>query len=215
MKISLVIPALNTEETVGNVVRVMQNSPLIDEIIVIDNNSNDRTHEVAKDQGATVIKCKQRGLGFAMKTGILNTHNGLVMKVDSDIINPNFDWVSILKSALKPNLIFVNGIYDSNYDEFPMNILVAKPALRIRYPNLYYVKLPLSGIYLFRKNYIDLSVLPDDWAFDLSMLLIGHRVGGKIGQINIGSLDDKPKRIKEYHEMAFEIMRFIFSNNHF
>ena len=214
MKISLVIPALNAEETVGNIIQIMKSSPLIDEIIVIDNDSIDNTFAIAKEHGADVIRCKQRGLGFAMKKGILNAHNNLVMKIDSDIINPKIEWVSILSSTLRPNLIFANGIYSSDYDEFPMNLLVAKPALKIRYPNLEYIKLPLSGIYIFRKNLIDISILPNDWAFDLSMLLEGHFLGGEIGQIDIGPLNDKEKKIKEYSEMAFEIMRFIFSNNH-
>ena len=213
MKISLVIPALNVEDSVGQVIEEMKKSALVDEIIIVDNNSTDRTFDNAKCHDVRVLRCHQQGLGFAMKAGIQSSHNDLVMKVDSDIRNPNPDWVSILFSALLPNLTFVNGIYDSDYDEYPVGTLVARPALRIRYPNLEYVKMPLSGIYLFRKESIDLTRLPNNWAFDLSMLLMGHEVSGVVGQTKIGPLHDKPKMIIEYQDMAFEIMEFIFSGN--
>ncbi len=208
-KLSVVIPAFNVEKTIKNVVSEMKKSKLVLEVIVIDNNSNDRTFELAKSAGATVFYCKQQGLGHAMKYGIQRCQTDLIIKIDGDIEDPKSQWIHLLHNSLAKNIIFANGFYKSDYDQFPVGTLVAKPVLKIFYPELDYVILPLSGTYIFQKNYFNFQQTPNDWAFDIAMLLAAHKMGYKIGQVDLGILNDKQKMINEYSEMAYEILKYV------
>lgn len=68
-KIDVIIPALNEEATIGKVLKAMPKS-LVREVIVCDNNSADKTAEVAAANGATVLLEKERGYGNACLKGI-------------------------------------------------------------------------------------------------------------------------------------------------
>src|SRR5512135_3260125 len=68
--VSVVIPALNEEEPIGEVVRAVAAQP-VDEIIVVDNGSTDRTAERAAAAGARVVREPRRGYGRACRAGAL------------------------------------------------------------------------------------------------------------------------------------------------
>jgi len=68
LRISVVIPALNEEAAIGGVVREVPRD-LVDEIIVVDNGSTDRTAEVAASAGARVVREPARGYGAACLAG--------------------------------------------------------------------------------------------------------------------------------------------------
>ena len=82
--ISVVMPAYNEEEGVGDVVSSFNNMGIVDEVVVADNNSTDRTAEIAEENGATVVHENQQGYGYAMKTALQNASNDLVVTVESD-----------------------------------------------------------------------------------------------------------------------------------
>ena len=67
-RIVVVIPALDEEEAIGSVVREVP--PLVDEVIVVDNGSRDRTAAAAREAGATVVSEPRRGYGNACLAGI-------------------------------------------------------------------------------------------------------------------------------------------------
>jgi len=68
MRICVIIPALNEEECIGRLVASLPR-PLVSEVIVVDNNSSDRTAEVARAAGATVLTQARRGYGHACAAG--------------------------------------------------------------------------------------------------------------------------------------------------
>jgi glycosyltransferase involved in cell wall biosynthesis len=74
--IAAVIPALDEEGAIGGVVRALvalvgpDGDPLLDEVVVADNGSTDRTAEVARAAGATVVPAPRRGYGSACLEGI-------------------------------------------------------------------------------------------------------------------------------------------------
>lgn len=69
--ITVIIPALNEEATVGYVVRLAKNSPNVSEVIVVDDKSMDNTIEEARREGASVITSTKLGKGTSMKDGVL------------------------------------------------------------------------------------------------------------------------------------------------
>ncbi len=69
-RVSVVIPALNEEEPIGDVVREIIATRAASEIIVVDNGSSDRTAERAREAGATVVAEPNRGYGRACRAGV-------------------------------------------------------------------------------------------------------------------------------------------------
>ncbi|MGB1249727.1 MAG: glycosyltransferase family 2 protein [Candidatus Promineifilaceae bacterium] len=69
MNISIIIPALNESENIGQLVRDALDNPTIAQVIVVDNGSTDDTAIVAADAGAMVISEPRRGYGFACAAG--------------------------------------------------------------------------------------------------------------------------------------------------
>lgn len=73
-KIIIIIPAFNEEASIGLVLKDIPGN-LIDKVIVVDNNSSDKTAEVASEAGAVVVEEKQKGYGKACLTGMAHAAN--------------------------------------------------------------------------------------------------------------------------------------------
>src|SRR5262245_2320969 len=67
--VSVVIPALDEEATIGEVVRAVPRD-IAGEVIVVDNGSRDRTVERAREAGARVVRESRRGYGSACQAGV-------------------------------------------------------------------------------------------------------------------------------------------------
>ncbi len=83
MKISAVIPTINEERTIGEVIDGLLSLGNI-EIIVVDTNSTDRTREIARNRGAKVIDEPRKGYGRAYKTGLEHITGDIVVCMDGD-----------------------------------------------------------------------------------------------------------------------------------
>jgi len=68
LKISVIIPALNEEAAISQVIREIP--PLVNKVIVVDNGSTDRTAERAREAGAYVIREERKGYGYACLRGM-------------------------------------------------------------------------------------------------------------------------------------------------
>ena len=85
MNISVVIPAFNEEKLLGKCLESLQKQiekPF--EIIVVDNNSTDKTAEIAKQFGAKVITEKQQGISYARNAGFNATRGEIIARLDAD-----------------------------------------------------------------------------------------------------------------------------------
>jgi len=101
-KVAAIIPALNEAKTIGNVLSVVKQSPLINEIIVVSDGSTDGTCDVV---GGFDIRCVEhevnQGKGQAMTTGVENTDAEVIIFFDADLKNLTVDHIELL---LKPVL---------------------------------------------------------------------------------------------------------------
>jgi len=96
-KIAAVICALNEEKNIGRVLKVLLDSKDLDEVIVIDDGSRDRTSEIATEIGARVIRLPEnRGKGNAMKQGVKSTEAEIIVFIDADLVGLTTEHIFLL-----------------------------------------------------------------------------------------------------------------------
>lgn len=140
-KISCVIAAYNEGARIGCVLDAVENHPLIHEIIVVDDGSQDNTSEVvAKRKGIKLITLpKNRGKSFAVVTGIKQSKHDHLFMLDADLIGLSADDVSRL----------IQPVLDEEAD---ISISLRKNSLPImRFMELDYI----SGERVFKKSIIE------------------------------------------------------------
>lgn len=86
-RVAAIIPAFNEEDHIANVIRALRAVPEVHEILVVNDGSWDRTAEVARAHGATVLDLPENlGKGAAMKAGVEHVHADIVLFLDADLI---------------------------------------------------------------------------------------------------------------------------------
>jgi glycosyltransferase involved in cell wall biosynthesis len=83
--LTVIIPALNEEKTIKQVVSYCLSEPSVTEVIVVDDKSEDSTADIAKAAGAKIIISASRGKGISMKEGIDASTNEFIIFLDADI----------------------------------------------------------------------------------------------------------------------------------
>lgn len=109
-RIGVVIPAFNEEHSIGLVIKSIP--PLVDEIVVVNNGSTDRTAEAAIQSGATVLHEPRRGYGYACLKGIdhlLNRRATIIVFLDGDFSDYPEDLPDLLSPILEGKVDFVIG----------------------------------------------------------------------------------------------------------
>lgn len=143
--ISVVIPAYNEEKYLGKTLKtvISQDYPEENyEVIVVDNNSNDRTSEVAKGFKVTVVECKTKGVSAARQAGAGVAKGEIIVYTDADTVVPR-DWLTKISryfqdeeiAALTGTAVFgktdwVNSLLAMGYPVFmQLQFLLGKKAL--------------------------------------------------------------------------------------
>ena len=214
--LDIVIPARDEAQTIGKIVSTFKENPLVDKIIVVDNASVDDTRKVAESAGATVIECRERGYGRAVKKGVMSSTAKWIFKIDADIENPNADWLSqLVSTAIRERSELVKGCWPPSIgDPDRVTNFTAKPALRILFPEIASLKSPLSGVYLFNRTAVNISHLPNGFAFDVAMLTDLLRDGYRIAEAEIetvlhATVDNGKRTYEHYHRMSDEVLRYL------
>ncbi len=233
LSISLALPALNEEETVGRVVRMMkkhlmQRFPLLDEIVLIDSDSTDRTREIARKEGIPVYihqKLLERlgprpGKGEALWKSLLVTRGDLIIWIDTDIVNihPRFVYGIIGPLLLDRQVQFVKGFYRR-----PLKVgakiqsggggrvteLTARPLLNLFYPELSGVIQPLSGEYGGRREALERAVFFSGYGVETGLLIdIYERHGlSAIAQVDLLERIHHNQHLEALSKMSFAIIQ--------
>ncbi|MFZ0216723.1 MAG: glycosyltransferase family 2 protein [Candidatus Dormiibacterota bacterium] len=109
VRIGAVIPALDEEAAIGEVVAGLRATGLLDELVVVDNGSRDRTGSVAEAAGARVVREDRRGYGRACLTGVLALRSEIVVLLDGDAADDPADLRRVLEPLLEGDAELVVG----------------------------------------------------------------------------------------------------------
>ena len=233
--ISLALPALNEEETVGKVISVMKRelmeaAPLLDEIVLIDSNSTDRTREIAKEEGIPVYIHQlllerlgaRSGKGEALWKSLLVTSGDIIVWVDTDIVNihPRFVYGIIGPLLLNPQIQLVKAFYRR-----PLKVgnkmqaggggrvteLTARPLLNLFYPELSGVVQPLAGEYAGRRAALERIPFFSGYGVETGLLIdIYERYGlNAIAQVDLLERIHHNQHLEALSKMSFAIIQTV------
>jgi glycosyltransferase involved in cell wall biosynthesis len=233
--ISLALPALNEEETVGKVVgmmkrELMEKKQLLDEIVLIDSNSTDRTREIAKKEGIPVYIHQNLlehmgtrvGKGEALWKSLLVTKGDLIVWIDTDIVNihPRFVYGIVGSLLHSPQVQFVKGYYRR-----PLKVgqkiqaggggrvteLTARPLLNLFYPELSGVVQPLSGEYGGRRRALETAPFFSGYGVETGLLIdIYERYGlSAIAQVDLLERVHHNQHLEALSKMSFAIIQTV------
>ncbi|MEV7390580.1 MULTISPECIES: glucosyl-3-phosphoglycerate synthase [unclassified Streptomyces] len=206
--VSVVLPALNEEETVGDIVAIirhdlMQQAPLVDEIVVVDSGSTDRTAAVAAAAGARVVHRDTilpripavPGKGEVLWRSLLVTTGDIVCFIDADLRDFSSDFVSGIVGPLltDPGVDLVKAMYDRPLAGAAgqggrVTELMARPLLNMHWPQLAGFVQPLGGEYAARRSLLEQLPFPVGYGVELGMLVDAlHLVGlDALAQVDVG-----------------------------
>lgn len=205
-KISVIIPAFNEESNIEVVIKTAQKSEYVEEVIVVDNLSTDKTEEVSLKAGAKVVKCNMQGKGYAMEKGVAVSKYDIIVFLDADIPCYSEDVVHLLANPIiKHDVDFVKSTFDREGGR--VTELVAKPMLKLLFPDLQYISQPLSGMIAGKREIFEKIEFEKDYGVDIGILLDVANMKCKMEQIDIGKVENNSKDWKLLNKMATEVMR--------
>jgi glycosyltransferase involved in cell wall biosynthesis len=164
LTITVIIPCLNEEQGIEKVLRAMPE--FVDEVIVVDNNSTDRTSEVAAALGAKVIREEVRGYGRSYKRGFSEATSDLIITLDGDHSYPVDALSYLIEAFLHLDVDFLNASRFPVRDRRGMSPIneIGNLGLSLAMSLLFFrwVRDSQSGMWVFRRSILKFMKLESD-----------------------------------------------------
>ena len=237
LSISLCLPTLNEEKTIGQEIVILKaelidHYPLLDEIAVVDSGSTDQTCEIAASFGADVYIASEhlpeegnhRGKGENLWKALYVLSGDIIVYVDTDIknIHPRFVYGLVGPLIQDPEVHYVKAFYDRPL-AFSGGLrptgggrvteILIRPLFSLFYPELAAILQPLSGEYAGRRSILEQISFPVGYGVETAMLIdIYQRLG-----LYAFAQTDLDRRIHRNQEtialgrMAFGVLRTFMS----
>jgi glucosyl-3-phosphoglycerate synthase len=237
LTISLCIPTLNEEKTIGKEVVIFRSElmlryPLLDEIAVIDSGSTDNTLKVAGAFGADTYLAaeilpnlpEKKGKGENLWKAIYQLKGDIIVYIDADIknIHPRFVYglvaplihreeIKYVKAFYDRPLAFSNGIRPSGGGR--VTEILIRPLFSLFFPELSAIIQPLSGEYAVRRSVLEEIPFPIGYGVETSHLLdVYRRWGlGAFGQTDLDQRVHRNQPTLSLGKMAFGILQTFLS----
>jgi len=233
LKISLCIPTLNEEKTIGKEIvifrsELMERYPLVDEIAVIDSGSTDQTREIAASFGADVYLSSdilpeegtKKGKGENLWKAIHQLEGDIICYVDADIknIHPRFAYGLIAPLIYNDTMQYVKAFYDRPL-AFSQGIrpsgggrvteILVRPLFSLFFPELTALIQPLSGEYAVRREVLEKIPFPIGYGVETSHILDVYNEYGLngFGQTDLDQRVHRNQTTLALGKMSFGILQ--------
>jgi glycosyltransferase involved in cell wall biosynthesis len=167
-KITVIIPCLNEEQGIEQV--LLRMPEFVDEVIVVDNGSTDRTSEVAQAFGAKVIREDVRGYGRSYKAGFASASGDVIVTLDGDHSYPPDAISYLLEAFLHLEVDFLNASRFPVRNRQAMSFkhkfgnLILSLAMSVLY--FRWVRDSQSGMWVFRRSILkEMKLISEGMAF--------------------------------------------------
>ncbi|MBN1604675.1 MAG: glucosyl-3-phosphoglycerate synthase [Chitinispirillaceae bacterium] len=237
--VSVVIPALNEESTIGTIISKIKRYcvdewALVDEIVVIDGHSSDETARVAEKNGAKVfalddigpsVQCQ--GKGVALWKSQFVTKGEIIIFIDSDLIDFDQRFIYGLLGVMLnyPEKVLVKSFYNRplvidscrlEQQGGRVTELLVKPLIEFFVPELKDICQPLSGEYALRRDVFRAFPFWSGYSVEIGLLLdTWFNCGGDcIAQVDMDHRTHRNRSIEQLHFMAASILRVFMHKMH-
>ena len=231
-RISVVIPARNEARTVAGVAGAISRSlveqvPLVDELVVIDSDSDDDTAEVAAEAGAVVYRARDvapalgsfQGKGEALWKSLLVAKGDLLVFIDADLTlwGPHFV-TGLLGPLLGDEQVrLVKGFYtrvrtesdgSTSTEGGRVTELVARPLISLWWPELAGVVQPLAGEWAARRSLMESLSIPVGYGVELATLMdtVARNGLDAVAQVDLGTRAHRHQANHDLALMAAELL---------
>jgi glucosyl-3-phosphoglycerate synthase len=223
--VSVVLPALNEEQTVGEVVASVRPlvGSVVDELVVVDSGSTDATAGLAERAGARVVHREDvlpelqplPGKGEVLWRSLAATTGDVVVFLDSDLVDPDPAFVPTLLGPLlcASGVHLVKGFYRR-----PLRLestgggrvteLLARPVLSALRPSLSGLVQPLGGEYAATREFLESVPFAAGYGVEIGLLLDAETRYGLDGlaQVNLGVRKHRNRSLLQLGVMARQIL---------
>ena len=235
LTVSLVLPTLNEEETIGPIVRraireMVGRVPLLDEVLVMDSASTGRTREIAEAEGARVVLHPEVlsrygsfvGKGESLWKSLYETSGDVIVWADTDVRSwhPRMVYGTLGPLLHEPRLQYVKGYYQRPIVEGGVlreggggrvTELVARPLINLFFPELSGFIQPLSGEYAGRRSLLEQIPFFTGYAVEIGHLIdIAERAGlDGLGQVDLERRVHRNQELEGLSRMSFVILQAV------
>ena len=235
LTVSLVFPALNEAETIGAIVRrarrdLMERHHLVDELLVMDSDSDDETREIAAAEGARVAVHQHvlagygsyAGKGEALWKSLYETSGDIIVWADSDVRNwhPRMVYGTLGPLIAEERIQYVKGYYRRPIVEGGVlkeggggrvTELVARPLINLFYPELSGLIQPLAGEYAGRRSLLETIPFFTSYAVEIGHLIdVSDLVGLEgLGQVDLERRIHRNQELEGLSRMSFVIVQAV------
>lgn len=234
LSISLCLPTLNEEKTIAKEIVIMRSElmtryPLIDEIVVIDSGSTDKTRQIARSYDATVYQAddilphleKFKGKGENLWKALYVTRGDIIVYIDADIknIHHRFAYGLLGPLLLSDRIRFTKAFYDRPISLGDSRLrptgggrvteLVTRPLFSLFMPDLTQFLQPLSGEYAGYRSIFENIPFHVGYGVETGMLIDIHEKWGLevMAQVDLDRRIHKNQDTKALGRMAFVIIK--------
>jgi glucosyl-3-phosphoglycerate synthase len=206
--VSVIIPALNEEKTIRQVINLVTLSPTVNEILVIDDKSFDNTIKQSRLPKVRIYTSPIIGKGNSMRDGMLLAKNEVIVYLDADIVTYPENVIELLSvPILDGEADFVKSSFSRQAGR--VTELVAKPLLSLLFPELSRFSQPLSGMVGAKKSWLKKIDFENDYGVDIGILLDMHSMGARIKEVDIGYIENRMQTWEQLGKMSREVSRSI------
>ncbi len=224
--VSVCLPARDEERTVGSIVAAIRRSlmsagggvDLVDEVLVVDDGSDDGTAPAARAAGARVVTAGGAGggKGQALQVALAEARGDVLVFLDADVENfgPHFVTGLLGPILTDDDVALVKGFYDRPVDGGTsgggrVTELVARPAIDLLFPRLAGIRQPLAGETAAPRSVLEKTGLDPGYGIELGLLIdVADRFGIEaVAQVDLGVRIHRNRPLAELRHEATDVLR--------